>query len=168
MFGVRTVLGLPFHVLVVHFAVVLVPLAALGLIVTGWKAEWRRRYAFPVASLALVGGGAAFFAAQSGGPLRRSLRTTVLAATGHRASFGAHPGYGNLAQVFAVLFAGAAIALWATERWGEQWRLRTWAPKAFYAAGCGLGVIAIATMVLAGHSGAALVWKDLGNYVSTR
>jgi hypothetical protein len=31
-----------------------------------------------------------------------------------------------------------------------------------------LGVVAIATIIIAGHSGAALVWKDVGNFVGTR
>ena len=32
MFGIKTIAGLPVHVLTVHFAVVLVPLAALSLL----------------------------------------------------------------------------------------------------------------------------------------
>ena len=32
---------------------------------------------------------------------------------------------------------------------------------------CVLAVLALAAMVIAGHSGATLVWKDLGNFVKS-
>ncbi len=166
MFGVKTVLGLPVHVLVVHFAVVLVPIAAIALIIMVWRGEWRRSYSLPVAVLAVIGAVAAFLAAQSGGSLRRSLRETARAA-GTRADFHGHPGYGNQAEVAAVLLAVAAIGIWAYERWGERLPLGRWA-NAGYAMSCVLGVLAIGTMVLAGHTGASLVWKDLGNFVAAK
>ena len=58
MFGIDKVGGVPVHPLVVHGAVVLVPLAVLALIALGWKAEWRRSYALHIAVLALAGAGA--------------------------------------------------------------------------------------------------------------
>ena len=76
------------------------------------KAEWRPAYSLPVALLAVAGAAAAFISAQSGGALRRSLRTTAF-ESGHRASFGNHPGYGNYAEVTAGLLAIAAVAVWA-------------------------------------------------------
>lgn len=169
MFGIRTVLGLPVHALIVHFAVVLVPLAALALIATGWRTHWRRTYSFPVAILALAGAVSAFLAAQSGGTLRRSLRQTALSA-GTRAKFGNHPGSGNSAEVAAFLFALAAVALWAVQRSSGKSLPSPpkWLQPAVYAIGSGLGLIAIATMIVAGHSGATLVWRDLGNYVSPK
>jgi hypothetical protein len=38
------VYGLPAHPLLVHAAVVLVPLAAVALVTTGWRETWRRAY----------------------------------------------------------------------------------------------------------------------------
>ncbi len=166
MFGVKSVLGLPVHVLIVHFAVVLVPVAAVALILMVWRAESRRSYSLPVAVLAVVGAVAAFLAAQSGGSLRRSLRATARAA-GIRADFHGHPGYGNFAEVTAVLLAAAAVAIWAYERWGDRYPLGRWA-NAGYAVSCVVGLAAIGTMILAGHTGASLVWKDLGNFVTTK
>jgi predicted membrane protein DUF2231 len=167
MFGIRTVLGLPVHVLLVHFAVVLVPLAALVLIGTCWRPRWRVTYSLPVAALAVGGAVAAFISAQSGGTLRRSIRETAL-TEGTRARFGSHPGYGNIAEVAAMFLALAAVAIWGTERWGARFQLKTWMAPVVYAASCGIALLAIVTMVLAGHSGSTLVWKDLGNYVTSR
>ena len=50
-----TVQGLPVHALVVHGVVVLVPLAALGLIAIAVRPSWRKTYAPLVAILATVG-----------------------------------------------------------------------------------------------------------------
>jgi type IV secretory pathway VirB2 component (pilin) len=160
VFGLKTIFGLPVHVLVVHFAVAVVPLAAIGLMATGWRTDWRTRFSFPVALVSVVGAAAAFLAAQSGGELRRSIRATA-AASGRRADFGSHPSDGDIARILAILLAAAAIAIWFNERTGKA----MWPPIAIYGVGFVLAGVALATMVLAGHSGAALVWKDLGNYV---
>lgn len=50
-----TVLGLPVHALVVHFVVVLVPLAALGLVAVVVHPVWRRPYLPVVALIATAG-----------------------------------------------------------------------------------------------------------------
>ena len=44
----------------------------------------------------------------------------------------------------------------------------SWAPTAAYVLGCLVGVVALFTVISAGHSGSALVWKDLGNFVSSK
>jgi uncharacterized membrane protein len=163
VFGLRTILGLPVHVLVVHFAVALVPLAAIGVVGTGWRTDWRTRFSLPVSLLSVLGAGAAFLASQSGGELRQSIRASA-AATGGRADFGSHPGDGDIARILAVLLAGVALAIWFNERKGQA-RL---SPTGIYVVGFVVSVAAFVTMVLAGHSGSALVWKDLGNYVRPR
>jgi undecaprenyl pyrophosphate phosphatase UppP len=160
-------LGLPLHILVVHFAVVLVPLAVIGFISTGWRRNWRATYSFPVAALALAGAAAAFLAAQSGGSLRRSIRREALTA-GTRADFAGHPGAGNRAEVFAFVFAIVAVALWLVERRRGTARQPDWLPNATFAVGAIVGVLALVAMVVAGHSGATLAWRDLGNFVSPK
>jgi uncharacterized membrane protein len=161
--GIDSGFGLPVHPLVVHVAVVLVPLAAFALIALGWKGEWRQRYALPIAVLALAGGAAAILAASSGETLVSSVRQ----AAGTRVGFGEHPEQGDAARLFAVLFAGAATGLWILETWREQLKLQPWTSTAAYLGSSVLGVVAIATMIVAGHSGAMLVWKDVGNFVSS-
>ncbi|PKQ21842.1 MAG: hypothetical protein CVT65_16395, partial [Actinobacteria bacterium HGW-Actinobacteria-5] len=67
------VLGLPLHPLVVHAAVVLVPLAALGaLVVLAW-ARARDRYGWLVVAFAVAGAGAAVVARLSGEALAAGL-----------------------------------------------------------------------------------------------
>lgn len=61
-----TVLGLPIHALVVHVVVVLVPLAALGLIAVAVHPAWRRPYLPVVALLATAGLAAVPLATMSG------------------------------------------------------------------------------------------------------
>lgn len=68
LFALSTLFNLPAHALLVHGAVVLVPLAALALVATGWRASWRHAYSFPCALLAGGGMVFAFLAQQTGGP----------------------------------------------------------------------------------------------------
>jgi uncharacterized membrane protein len=161
--GIDSISGIPLHPLVVHVAVVLVPLAAIGLMALGWKSEWRRQYALPLAILAIGGAAAAILASSTG----ESLESTIREAAGTRVRFGEHPEQGDTARLFAVLFAAAATGLWALETWREQLQLKEWTTTAAYVASSSLGVIAIATIVVAGHSGATLVWKDVGNFVAS-
>lgn len=158
-------LGLPTHALIIHFAVVLGPLAAVALIATGWRPQWRASFALPIALVAIAGAVAAFIATDSGEALRDSVRETARAA-GTRADFGEHPEDGELARNVAALFALATIAIWGIQERLEK--LPPWAPMAAYGVSSLIGLVAIVTMVSAGHSGSALVWKDLGNFVTKR
>jgi hypothetical protein len=155
------IFGLPAHPLLVHAAVVLVPLAALAWIGTGWRDAWRRAYYLPITLLALGGAGAAFLAKQSGEPLAESVRHA-----GKRV--GEHPEQGDTAFVFAVLFAAACVAVFAWQRFGATLRERLGLSSLrlpfdddviLYAASLPLAVLAIWFMIAAGHSGATLVWK---------
>ena len=159
------IFGVPTHPLVVHAAVVLVPLAALALIALGWRKEWRSSYALPIALLALAGAGAAFLADQTGESIQHSVRAAAQAA-GQRASFGDHPEQGQAAAIASMVFAAAAVGFWAVEQWKERLQLKPWMPAAAYALGSLTALYAITMMVIAGHSGAVLVWKDVGNFVS--
>lgn len=162
-----SVFGLPAHALVVHLAVVLVPLAAIALLLTGWRAAWRRQYSLAVVLVAVVGAVAAFIANQSGEALERNIKQASRAAGG-AAQIGDHPQDGQRAWLVALAFAVAAVAFWAIDRWWERWRLPRWSPLAAYGIAFVPALAAITVMVVAGHSGAQLVWKDLGNFVTPR
>ncbi len=164
---ISRIAGLPAHALVVHAAVVLVPLAAVALGLTCWKASWRRSYSLPVALLAIAGAAAAFLAKESGEPLEDAVKRAAQQG-GVRARFGEHPEQGDAAFVFAVLLALAAVAVWAAERWGKRFNLPAWAPMATYAVALVPAGIALITMVIAGHSGAQLVWRDVGSFAAGR
>jgi hypothetical protein len=159
--------GLPAHPLIVHVAVILVPLAAIGLLATGWRSSWRRRYALPLVLIAGAGAVAAFLAAQSGEALEQSVRQAARVA-GARADLGDHPEDGQRAEQVAFLLAAVTLGVWVIDGWWERWRLPHWAPRAAYLVAVVPSLAAILVMVSAGHSGAALVWKDLGNYVTQR
>jgi hypothetical protein len=161
----ESVFGLPTHPLVVHAAVVLVPLAAIALIAVGWNAAWRRRYYLPVMLISLAGAAGSFLAQQTGGPLKRALRDA-----GKRV--GNHPQQGQTAFIFALLLAGVCIALYIHEEYGDWIRARLGIGDRYrlpidehivlYAIAVPVAAVAIATMMLAGHSGATLVWKTAG------
>ena len=158
------VFGLPAHPLIVHAAVVLIPLAAIGLLGLGWKPAWRHQFGLSIAVIAIAGAGAAFLAAATG----ESIEGTIRDAAGTRVNFGEHPEQGELARNISLLFAAAACAMWAVETYKERLNLKPWLPVATYLGASALGVVAVASIVVAGHSGAALVWKDVGNFVTPR
>ena len=158
-----SLLGLPAHALLVHAAVVLVPLAVVAFAALCWKKEWRQHYLLPVTLLTVAGGVAAFLAKQSGEPLQRNIRDAAR-TVGERASFSEHPGQGNTAFAMAFVFMLAVVAYWAAERWGSKWNLPAWAPTAGYFVVLLPAALALLTMLIAGHSGATLVWKDLGTF----
>lgn len=162
------ILGLPAHPLLVHAAVILVPLAAVAIAAIGWKAEWRRAYLLPVMLLALSGGVFAFLAKTSGEPVEKLVRTAANTQGAARPRFGDHPEQGDTAMFFAIVLALAAVAFWAIERWGKRWNLPSWAPMAAYAAVLIPAALATLTMFVAGHSGAQLVWKDVGSFAAGR
>ena len=60
-----TILGLPVHPLVVHFAVVILPLATFAIIVSIYWPKFRKQYAFASLVGLVLGTGAAFVAKQS-------------------------------------------------------------------------------------------------------
>lgn len=157
------IFGLPAHPLLVHGAVVLVPLAALALIVTGWREAWRRAYYLPITLIAIGGAVAAFLAKQSGEPLEESIRR----AGKH---VGDHPEQGDTAFVSAVILAGALVVLYAWQTWGDAIRERLNATRRFRLGSVSDDVVlwvislpaaafALYAMIAAGHSGATLVWK---------
>ncbi len=161
---ISTIFGLPLHPLVVHAAVVLVPLSAAAFLAVGWNRRWRQAYYLPVTLLALGGGFAAFLADQTGEPLQETVRRT-----GQRV--GEHPEQGGTAMAFAMIFAGACLAVLALQRFGPQIRQRLGLQDrlrlpfnddtALFALVVPLAALAIVTMAIAGHSGAKLVWSDV-------
>ncbi len=157
--------GVPAHPLMVHLAVVLVPLAALALIAVGWNRAWRHQYYLAIMLVSVAGAVGAYLAKTTGSSLRHALR-----AAGK--STGGHPGQGNTAFLLAGLFAVVCIGLWIYESYGDQIRQRFGLEQRFrlpfdenlalYAVAVPVALLAIVTMVLAGHSGATLVWKTAG------
>ncbi len=164
---IDSLFGLPAHPLLVHAAVVLVPLAALALVTTGWRATWRRPYALPVLLLALASAVAVVLAAGSGEPLEHAIRSAAQNA-GQDARFGDHPDEGESARLWTIIFAATVMAYAAVDRFRTRTKLPTWSPLAAYGVAVACGAVATAMIIIAGHSGAELAWKNLGTFAAGR
>jgi plastocyanin len=161
------VLGLPAHPLLVHAVVVLVPLAATGFLALVWRRDWWQRFGPAIVLLACAGATTAVLAVESGQALQSPVRRAA-AEAGVSADFGAHPQYGSVARACAVLFAVAAAGAWWAD--GRREASSLWS-KAFIASrvgGVAFALAATGSVVLAGHSGSKLVWRDLGSFAAGR
>jgi hypothetical protein len=143
---VSDVLGLPLHPLVVHAAVVLVPLVALGMVLAAASPTWADRLRVPLGVLSVAGAGAAVVARWSGQQL--------LARVPGSAELAEHVDVADLLAWFVVAFAVLVVAWAALSARGTAPRWLGW-----LAAVAGLAVTV--WTVLAGHTGATSVWGDV-------
>ena len=157
-----SIVGLPAHPLLVHGAVVLVPLAVIGFIAVGWRDSWRQRYVLPLAVMAVAGWALAFLATQSGEPMEEHVRQFASAAGEPRPRFGEHPELGDTAALLSFGFAIAVSGVFALERWVPSARSSRKAMAGAYVVTTVIGLVALLWMVRAGHTGAELVWGDQG------
>jgi hypothetical protein len=151
--------GLPFHVLVVHAVVVLVPLAVLGTVtIAVWPAA-RRRYGGLVVGLTLVAMIAIPIATSSGERLRDRLPRSAL--------IHAHAELGDQLLVLVAPLLVVAAALVAFDLYRKRrpndGQLRGW----LRAGGVVLSAVTVILAVLAGvqvvrvgDSGAKAAWSD--------
>ncbi|MGJ6981560.1 DUF2231 domain-containing protein [Aestuariimicrobium soli] len=140
--------GLPLHPLVVHLAVVLVPLAALGALLVVWRRGWRDRYGW-LATLVAIGGAAGALAARFTGP-------ALADETGIGASprFASHEQWGLWAPWPALVLAVTLVVL----LWADRSSSRSGLGLACRVVAAVAAVVSLVLVVLAGHSGATLVW----------
>jgi uncharacterized membrane protein len=148
--------GLPVHVLVIHFAVVFVPLLALGAIVYAVVPRWRPRIGWAVFALAIIGPICTFVSKQSGQKLYNRLVARGLKGRGkelldHHMSFGGRTFWFTLALGIVTLI----MVVLTSRKSGSLPRV----------AEIGLGVIMVALAVISGYyvfrtgdSGAHVVW----------
>lgn len=98
-----SIFGLPAHPLIVHAAVVLVPLAAVGTVVIALWPAARSRVGWIVATLGVVGFIAAFLAKESGESLLESTPVTQLVKD--------HAEMGSWGVIGAFLVGGSACTI---------------------------------------------------------
>ena len=150
-----TLLGVPAHPLLVHVAVVLVPLGFLLALVAVFK-KIRQPLLIAAAIAAAVGGIGVLLVAGSGESLERSVKRTELVHD--------HTEMGDATQAPAVIFGGIAVLAAAEEviRRGKfsrkMPRLPKWLPSALLVATIASGAVATVFVYEAGHSGAKAVW----------
>jgi hypothetical protein len=150
---VETILGLPAHPLVVHLAVVLLPLAAIGGLIMGLAPRFSVRFG-PLIVAVAGGGVVAAIAARLTG---ERLSETIPAPE-------AHVQAGNLLPLGAAVYFVLVLALWLLDRRGRR------------ALGAQiLAVLVIVTAILltgwvalAGHTGAESVWQGIAQQLGSR
>jgi len=160
-----TFFGIPAHPLLVHIPAVLLPLAALGVVVMVIKPAWHHRYRWAVLALGFVGALGAILAASAG----ESLEDRIVAKEGASVAGGweDHAQAGETARLFGIIFfvvlAAFVLIPWYVEHRAAQGRPIT-LPKAVTPL---LAVLVLAgsagtvfTVIEAGHSGATSVWCE--------
>ena len=141
--------GLPLHPLVVHFAVVLLPLAALGLVLLVIVPKWADRYGL-LTLLALIGGtGAAFVAKESGEALASHMG---LPAT--------HAAWGDQLPLLSVGLLVLAAAWYVLHRRNSSGgRPRSAATTILGVLAALMALVVTGVTVLVGHTGAEAAWS---------
>ena len=76
--SIDNLFGLPAHPLVVHAAVVLLPIAAIATVVVAAVPRWRRPYALLAFGVSLAAAGAIWLAQESGESLEERVTETAL------------------------------------------------------------------------------------------
>lgn len=163
MLSMDTVFGIPAHPLLVHIPTVLLPLAALGVVIMVIKPAWHHRYRWAVLFLGFVGMVGAILAADAG----ESLAERVEATQGGQAArtWQDHVEAGDTARLFAFIFF-VLLAAYVLVPWFARRRASADKPLSmpkFVAPLLAVLVLAgaagsVITIVLAGHSGAKAVW----------
>lgn len=141
-----SILGLPVHPLLVHLPVVLLPLAAAGLVALVAKPSWRPRFAVPLLGLLALGAVGALGAKLSGSPFSE------------RVGFPAqHASFGDATAIVAgVLLAVGGWWLLAARRDERPGGLH--GPVGWVVALLAVAVTVLT--VLTGHTGASSAWGD--------
>ena len=153
---IEELFGLPAHPLVVHAAVVLLPLAAIATLLCAAVPRARRQYAPVALGLALVATLAVGLAQGSGEALEDEVDETELVEE--------HTGQGErvLPWSIAVTVAAAVVtAIPVLVRRRPAWPART-VTAAVVAVSLLAGAGATWTVVDVGHSGAKATWDDVG------
>ncbi|MFM6842091.1 MAG: cytochrome b5 domain-containing protein [Candidatus Planktophila sp.] len=138
-----SIAGLPVHPLIVHFAVVILPLAATALIALIYMPKLKSQYSFITTVAVVLGSAAVLVAKQSGEALSEKIGTPVK-----------HADYASLLTYTAFVFMVLTL-IWYRSSKGRKSRVVT-------PLGHTTVLAAIAVLVLTfltGHTGAEAVWK---------
>jgi cell division protein FtsW (lipid II flippase) len=141
-----TIFGLPTHTLVVHAAVVLLPLAALGGIIMGFSQRFSVRFGPVVVTVAAVGTVAAFFSRVTGEEFAERVGNPR-----------EHAEAGQLLPFIAVGFFVVLLLLWLLDRRGRRDLLTQIVGVVVIVA----ALILTGWTIRTGHSGAEATWKSI-------
>jgi hypothetical protein len=146
-----TVYGLPVHALVIHVVIVLVPLAAAGVVVIAVVPRWRARFGVPVLLIATAGLAAVPVATQSGGKLKDRLGASGVVAR----QIQDHKQMGDRVIWPTLAMWLLAIALVVMDRQGG----RGTAVKVVAVLAALAAAAAAAQVLITGHLGSTAVWS---------
>ena len=156
--SIDNLFGLPAHPLVVHAAVVLLPMAAIATVVVAAVPRWRRPYALLAFVVSVAAAGAIWLAKESGESLQERVAESALVER-----------HAELAEqvlpwaIAVVVVAGAVVAV---ERYRS--RLAKIPTRAvtitLLVAALITGIGATWTVAEVGHSGAKATWHDVAPF----
>ena len=141
------VMGLPLHPLVVHAAVVLVPLVALSALAMSYWPSFSRKYGKPILILAIIAQLSLFVAKSSGEAFQERLNKEVQR----------HADFGEIAPLTFIPLLVLLFVRWRMDRSGAT----VGSPRVRRMVSILLALSAILALVyiyLTGHSGAESVW----------
>lgn len=148
--------GLPVHALVLHAAVIFVPLLAIGAIVYALVARWRPKIGWAVVLLSVAAPASALVAKLSGSELYERLLAQGMSGTG-KEILDDHMGYGDLTFWFSLALGVVSLAMVFLTL-----RRTTPLPRAAELGGAAVMVVLAALsgyyVFLTGDSGATAVW----------
>ena len=145
------IFGLPLHPLVVHGAVVLVPLVAFAALAMSYWPSFSRKYGGPVLILAVVAQLSLFLAKGSGEPFEERLNKNVER----------HANFGEIAPFTFIPLLILLYLCWRMDKSGAtvgSAKVRRLVSVLLALA----AILALVYIYLTGHSGAESVWGWLG------
>lgn len=144
---INTLFGLPAHPLIVHAAVVLLPLSALVLVVLVFVPSWRTRFGWATIAGLAAGTAAAFVAKESG--------EALAARVGLPAD---HAFWGDILVPVAIGLFVVAVTWLVLRNRAARTSSRSVAASVAGGLTVVLALAATAITVIVGHSGAQAVW----------
>ncbi|GAB3127296.1 hypothetical protein GCM10027289_04720 [Tsukamurella serpentis] len=155
--------GIPAHPLLVHGAVVLLPLAAAALVVAAWWPAARARLGIGLPVAAIVAVIACYLAKESGEQL--AVRPSM---AGMSRQIEDHATQGDATFRWSLALLALSVLVWAGSSPAVRRRFSPVAALSGRAGSIVLAVLATLTTVAcvwgaiaAGHSGAAMVWSGI-------
>jgi hypothetical protein len=155
----NTILGIPAHPLLIHAAVVFIPLLVVGAIVYAAWPPYHARITWAVLALAVVAPFAALFAKLSGQDLRNQLIARHLTSPELLGKIAVHNSYGNKAFWWTLALGIITLALLAYYRRAgtSSTAVRAGATAVTVIVGAIVGYYVFKT----GDTGAHIVWQGL-------
>lgn len=141
------IFNLPVHPLVVHAAVVLVPLVAIAALAMSYWPSFSRRYGGPVLILAVVAQASLFVAKASGEPFQERLNKEIER----------HANFGEIAPLTFIPLLVLLVIRWRMDKSGANVgsaQIRRLVSILLALA----SILALVYIYLTGHSGAESVW----------